>query len=304
MIRKYAGAMKFPGLASWTLSTVYLFFAHPKLFTILVLYVFVFRRMFAVLLSVDITSNHSRLRAFLRLPPSILTSKTLVKLRLCNDFFFFKPGFVLSFNFSLLFFLPFLSGAKLPANWGKLLVLNLIKESPILNITRKPSFFSFNITISNLNLLELVVGESGWWFLSIILSSMPKLKAFVLEKMRMRWTFERNGTYCFLMFVFLVIRVGFDILGGINRSVCHVVYGYMWSKLKFRDMKKRKMNWSQSSTCWRTVKFWKGWSSDARKVLPQKIFAKHYWCLKEAQWLVKFNSFESFLSRSLVKLCQ
>lgn len=47
---------------------------------------------------------------------------------------------------------------------------------------------------------------------------------------------------CFLMFVFLVIRVGFDILGGINRSVCHVVYGYMSSKLKFRDMKKRKMN--------------------------------------------------------------
>lgn len=40
--------------------------------------------------------------------------------------------------------------------------LNLKKECPILNITRKPSFFSFNTTFSNLNLLELVVGESGW----------------------------------------------------------------------------------------------------------------------------------------------
>lgn len=73
-------------------------------------------------LSVHIRSKHSRLRASLRLPPSILTSKTLVKLRLCNDIYIyiFKPVFVLSFNFSLFsFFNPpscVLCGAKLLAN--------------------------------------------------------------------------------------------------------------------------------------------------------------------------------------------
>lgn len=48
------------------------------------------------------------------------------------------------------------------------------------------SFEHLFLTFSNLNFLELVVRESGWRFLPIILSSMPKLKAFVLEKVRMR----------------------------------------------------------------------------------------------------------------------